>query len=69
MKNATLALQIAYILEDHPNSTVDFIAERINESKGKTLRVLQKDMVHLVDRTLNVVGQKEVTFSLKKDPA
>ncbi len=69
MKNATLALQIAYILEDYPNSTVDFIAERINESKGKTLRVLQKDMVHLVDRTLNVVGQKEVTFSLKKDPA
>ena len=69
MKNVTIAFQIAHLLDDHPNSTVDFIAERVNQTKGKTLRVLQKDMFHLVDRTLNVVGQKEVTFSLKKDPA
>jgi len=69
VKNVTLAFQIAQLLDDHPNSTLNFIAERIGETKGKTLRVLQKDMYHLVDRTLNVIGNKEVTFSLKKDPA
>lgn len=69
MKNVTLVFQIAQLLDDHPNSTLDFIAERIGENKGKTLQVLQKDMYHLVDRTLNVIGNKEVTFSLKKDPA